>query len=105
MRFLVDGKSKQISLFRYSNQYNTMSPDVFDELEENFPEKHECTEESCEIICTASEYAELVQWWAHETEAYNDRKPYNWFVENLSAAEIEAEYAAGDEYILDADPV
>lgn len=105
MKFLVDGKAKQISLRRFSHRDSTISTDIFDDLETSFPAEHERAEGSTEIICTAADYTELVQWWAQETDAYNARKSNNWFVENLSAEEIEAEYAAEYEYMLVADPV
>lgn len=105
MKFLVDGKQKQISLRRFSHQSNKLSPDLFDDLETDFPAAHARAEGSSAIVCTAAEYTELVEWWTQETDAYNARKSNNWFVEQLSAEERAAEYAAKYEFMLVADPL
>ena len=52
---------------------------------------------------TDQDYRDTVEWWIHEVDGYNAHSDHNWFIENLSADERDAEYARGLEYALDAD--
>ena len=45
--------------------------DCFDDLEPNFPREHEIDENSGEIICTSSEYRDLLAWWEEEVRCMN----------------------------------
>lgn len=84
------------------------SPDCFADLEDNLPRDYPISaddrwEYDAACAMTDQNYRVTVEWWQDEIRGYNARSENNWFVENVSDDEREAEYARGLEYVLNAD--
>ena len=75
MKFAIDGNdndTRYISMYKYDE--GNWSPDIFDEMETNFPYKKEFLPGSDLIICTNDEYNDLVWWWEQYCEDANNRR-------------------------------
>lgn len=75
MKFAIDGNdndTRYISMYKYDE--GNWSPDIFDEMETNFPYKKEFLPGSDLIICTNDEYNDLVWWWGQYCEDANNRR-------------------------------
>lgn len=75
MKFAINGNENNIKkITMHTVDGINLSPDIFSDMEPNFPSAHEYTPGSDAIICTEEEYAELVEWWEQYCEDANNHE-------------------------------
>ena len=108
MKIYITDKSEVREITLRTWDARNYSPDCFADLADDLPRDYPISEDDrweYDAVCamTDQDYRETVEWWNNEINGYNARRESNWFVEDLSADERDAEYARGLEYALDAD--
>lgn len=108
MRIYITDKNetREITLKVWDNKTNGgWSPDIFGDLADTIPGEFPAADydTDAEAAMSDNDYAETVEWWQTEVDAYNARKRNSWFVEGMSEDEIDAEFARDLEYGLFAD--
>jgi hypothetical protein len=74
MKFAINGNESDIRTITVKawNDQSFWGPDVFDDLETNFPRTHAKLPGSDILICTEEEYQEVVDYWTEEIQHEND---------------------------------
>lgn len=75
MRFAINGNENDIREIVIKTWDGTgYGPDVFGDMETNFPLDHNRLDGDDAYICTEEEYTELLSWWREYCEDANDHR-------------------------------